>query len=145
MADPALSPLLAFTICKCAILSSICKALSPFCTVASILRSVQCDSPCKFASLTAALVQVVGMAAIEPLNDLSQLQCNFHTACIPGLTQDKAADKCIVQLKAFCMNPIFGHRARQVLLEILRCCKASMMLFLLQPDQTPPEALKVFR
>lgn len=85
------------------------------------------------------------MATIQPMTDLSQLQRSFHTVCMPGLTQEKAADKCIVQLTAFCVNPIFDHQARQVLLDILRRCKASMMLFLLQPDQTPPEALKVFR
>ena len=85
------------------------------------------------------------MAAIQSVTDLSQLQRNFHTVRMSGLSQDQAADKCIVQLTAFCMNPIFGHRARQVLLDILARCKASMMLFLLQPDQTPPEALELFR
>ena len=85
------------------------------------------------------------MAATQPLTDLSQLQRNFHTASMPGLSQDKAADKCIVQLTALCMNPIFVHRTRQVLLDILRRCKASMLLFLLQPDQAPPDGLTVFR
>lgn len=87
----------------------------------------------------------MGMAATEPITDLSQLQRNFHTANMSGLSQDKAADKCIVQLTALCMNPIFVHQARQVLLDILRRCKASMLLFLLQPDQTAPDGLKVFR
>lgn len=85
------------------------------------------------------------MVAIQPMTDLSQLQRSFHTVRMSGLTQERAADKCIVHLTAFCMNPIFEHRARQVLLDILRRCKASMLLFLLQPDQTPPEALKLFR
>lgn len=85
------------------------------------------------------------MAAIQPMTDLSQLQRNFHTVRMSGLTQEEAADKRIVQLTAVCMNPIFVHRAQQMLLDILRRCKASMMLFLLQPHHTPPEALKVFR
>ena len=85
------------------------------------------------------------MAATQPLTDLSQLQRNFYTVRMPGLTQDNVADKCILQLTAFCMNPIFVHRARQVLLDVLRQCKASMMVFLLKPDQAAPEALKVFR
>ena len=90
-------------------------------------------------------LQVVGMAAVQPITDLSQLQRNFHTIQVPGLTQDNAADHRIVQLTMICLNPIFAHRARQVLLDVLRRCKASMMLFHLQHDQPAPAALKVFR
>ena len=90
-------------------------------------------------------LQVVGMAAIQAVTDLSQLQQDFHTVGLPGLSQKSAAERGILQLTCLCMNPIFVHRARQVLLDILRRCKASMMLFFLQPEQQPPEALKVFR
>ncbi|KAL3144090.1 hypothetical protein ABBQ32_003882 [Trebouxia sp. C0010 RCD-2024] len=89
--------------------------------------------------------QVVGMAAIQPITDLSHLQRNFHTIQVAGLTEDDAADHRSVQLTAICLNPIFVHRARQVLLDVLKRCKARMMLFHLQPDRPAPEALKVFR
>ncbi|KAL3144843.1 hypothetical protein ABBQ38_001949 [Trebouxia sp. C0009 RCD-2024] len=89
--------------------------------------------------------QVVGMAAIQPITDLSQLRHNFHTIQVAGLTEDDAADHRSVQLTAICLNPIFQHRARQVLLDVLKRCKARMMLFHLQPDRPAPEALGVFR
>lgn len=85
------------------------------------------------------------MAAIQPITDLSHLQRNFHTIQVAGLTEDDAADHRSVQLTAICLNPIFVHRARQVLLDVLKRCKARMMLFHLQPDRPAPEALKVFR
>lgn len=85
------------------------------------------------------------MAAIQPITDLSQLQRQFHTLQVSRLTQDNAVDRRIVQLTTICLNPIFVHRSRQVLLDVLRRCKASMMLFYLKPDRPPLEALKVFR
>ena len=157
MASPAVAPLLAFAICdmQCYVqLARQCPGLasppSPPLLMLSLALSVQkhtvwLTTACKSESVAGALAQVIGMAAIQAMTDLSNLQRNFHTVCMSGLTQEEAADKRIVQLTAVCINPIFVHQARQVLLDILRRCKASMMLFLLHPHQTPPEALQVFR
>ena len=90
-------------------------------------------------------MQVIGMATVQPLTDVSQLQRNFSTTSIPGLNQEDAADKHIMQLTSFCLNPIFAHRAEQLLLDILKRCHSSLLLYLLQPDQPAIEAVRIFR
>jgi len=90
-------------------------------------------------------LQVIGMATIQPFTDLSQLQHNFNIASVPGLTQDGAANKHVMLLNSFCLNPIFAHRAEQFLLDILKRCNGHLLLYLLPPDQASIEVLKVFR
>ncbi len=91
------------------------------------------------------VMQVIGMTTAQQFTDLSQLQHDFQTTCVPGLTADSAADKRIMQLTFFCLNPIFAHRGEQVLQEVLKRCKSRLLLYLLQPDCPAPEVLKVFR
>ena len=90
-------------------------------------------------------LQVIGMATIQPFTDLSQLQHNFHMGSVPGLTQDGAANKHVMVLTSFCLNPIFAHRAEQFLLDILKRCSGHLLLYLLPPDQASIEVLRVFR
>lgn len=85
------------------------------------------------------------MATIQPFTDLSQLQHNFNTASVPGLSGTTAVDMHIMQLTSFCLNPIFAQRAEQFLMDILKRCNSQLLLYLLQPDQGPLGVTHVFR
>ncbi|KAL0028967.1 hypothetical protein WJX77_008705 [Trebouxia sp. C0004] len=110
-------------------------------TMTTFTHGVEANS----AYVVSCQSQVIGMATIQPFTDLSQLQHSFHVASVPGLTQDGAANKHVMLLTSFCLNPIFAHRAEQFLLDILKRCNGHLLLYLLSPDQASIEVLRVFR
>ena len=90
-------------------------------------------------------VQVVGLATCQPLLDLAPLQQNFLVSTIPGLEQQYAQGKQILQLQLFVLNPIFAHRAKQMLLEVLKLAKGIAAVYLLPSADQAPDVLQNFR
>lgn len=98
------------------------------------------------SSLTVnTLLQVVGMATHQPMLDILPLLRNFLLAQAPGLEQQHATEGRVLQLQLATLNPIFAHRAEQMLLELLQHAKAQAMVYLLPPDQAAPDVLSCFR
>ena len=82
------------------------------------------------------------MATLGPITEVSQLEYAFDMA---GLTHGIAAEEPVMQLTSFCLNPIFAHRAEEMLLEILQRCRSQLLLYMWQPQQTLLEVYKIFR
>ena len=91
------------------------------------------------------MLQVVGVVLLQPLTDLSQLHQNFETIKVPGLGPVRTTDQQVMKLTHICLNPIFAHQAEGILLQILKRCKSSLLLYLLKPGQQTPDVLRAFR
>ena len=85
------------------------------------------------------------MATCQPRLEAVPLQQMFLLAQMPELHQQNAKEGHFLQLQVFSLNPIFAHRAEQMLLDLLKVSKAEAIVYLLSADQQPPDVLKTFR
>lgn len=90
-------------------------------------------------------MQVVGLATYQPMRDISHLQHAFLLAQMPELQQQHAKEGHILQIQLFSLNPIFAHRAEQMLVEILNLAKGQALVYLLSADEPAPDVMSSFR
>uniref|UniRef100_A0A7S3QR29 Cilia- and flagella-associated protein 61 N-terminal domain-containing protein n=1 Tax=Dunaliella tertiolecta TaxID=3047 RepID=A0A7S3QR29_DUNTE len=108
--------------------------------VQDLFRNAQARGTAVVASVQG---EVVGLATVSTSVDLVMLKANFSLSHLVNLPDQMSSEH--AEIDMVCLNPIFAHRARELLSGVHRILKKTVLYYALPPGQAIPDTLDVMQ